>query len=232
MPRDTALQSEISDADDEDLFLYIAVDRDAPESQMALQELWDRHGEWLQQRCMNVCKSYKQGNSYAGDLASVTFFKAIERASTYKAGETKNDSKGMNRTRAWLGQIAKNLLIDGFRNPQRAVTTTPLVNDIELDSFSTQDFVEWFFQQNDVRHSSSASEIIGSAFERLNLREQRVIIETILQRDKSPSGNYVFRGANKILSEEFGIHPDSIRQIRRRALKKIQEALDNWKEYL
>ncbi|MFK7777059.1 MAG: sigma-70 family RNA polymerase sigma factor [Gimesia sp.] len=232
MPGSKELQREITDADDEDLFLYIAVDQYAPEGKWALEELWKRHGTWLFDKCLKICNIYNQGNAIAADLASAAFTKAIDRAETYKPTENANDEKNIRRTRKWLGTIAQHLLIDGFRNPNRSVSASPVDFDIALDQFSTQDFVEWFIQQNDVRHSANISDVIGKAFEKLSNREQRVIIETIMQRDKSPSQNYVLRGASIKLANELGISPDSVRQIRKRALSKIKDALDFWRSPL
>lgn len=232
MPGSKELQREIADAGDEDLFLYIAVDQDTPEGKYALEELWKRHGSWLFSKCLKVCNIYNQGSAIAEDLASATFAKAIDRAETYKPAENENNEKNIRRTRKWLGTIAERLLIDGFRNPNRAVYASPIDFDIALDQFSTQDFVEWFIQQNDVRHFANIPDVIGKAFEELNSREQRIIIETVMQRDKSPSQNYVLRGTSTRLANELGIRPDSVRQIRKRALSKIRDALDSWRSSL
>lgn len=223
------LQAEIADADDEDLFLYIAVDQNTPEGKLALNELWKRHSSWLNKQCVKICNIYNQGNSIADDLACATFKKAIDRAETYTNIVDSKDEKNFKRTRAWLGTIAKRILIDTFRNPKRAIYSSPIDFEISLEQFSTQDFVEWFIKQNDVRHSTEALSVIGNEFKKLDKREQRVIIETILQRDKSPSEKYVLRGASTRLANELGVSPDSIRQIRKRALSKIKNALDSWK---
>lgn len=211
---------------DEDLFLQIAVYNN--ESEMHLAEsafalIYGRHSEAMYSRCEKLCRSFGCPE-LTDDLHVAVFRRAFDKADTYD-GAGLNLEAQSRRTLAWLGKIARNLLLDHARNPERP--SNPLASnelDLESELYSSQDFASLHLEQVD--HPSKTAEmikVVAEAFDSLDQRTKSVLLETYIQRSRTPSGKAMRRGSGKLLAEKFGTSEENIRRIRHRGIQKINE---------
>lgn len=213
-------------ASDDDLFLYMSFydqpgDRDTAEA--AFRVFHGRYATELHARCRSICHRYQQPDSFVEDLAIQTLHRAYMRASTYKGP----GSRG--RTMAWLCKIAKNALIDAKRNPHRpSLLNTETEAELGAEHYSPADFTTLYSQFESPLPTQQQWKLVTRAFEELDERTQRVLIETLLQRAKSPQRTYMYRGTAALLAETLGITVDNLRRIRLNGMKAVEAKLKSY----
>src|SRR5437762_8824540 len=112
----------IENESDAGLFIYLSfLETDPVHANVALRELMRRYGAILGGHCRRLCARFPSLGIDGDELANATFYRASERASTYKPldkdGADAEDH--MRYTRAWLCKIASNLLFDAGRSEDR-----------------------------------------------------------------------------------------------------------------
>lgn len=178
----------------------------------AFAELWRRHVRYL----YSVCRKYSKGlggDDAAEDLTSETFKLVYEKgARTFKPGST-SDLDGMRRhVRAWLGRIAHNLACDVFRG---RVPEIRLEED-QRDSAGGQESPE---------DSERSSRLLALMEEILTKRELDVLRVTSQYVDLRKPHQKLPDDVLEDLSQQWGVTHENIRQIKSRALKKLEQAL-------
>ncbi|GFE91050.1 hypothetical protein GCM10011488_60040 [Steroidobacter agaridevorans] len=208
---------------DEDLFVYMSfIDNasDRPVAEAAFAEVHRRYAAELYSRCRDLCRRLGQPTSLAEDLVSLTLTRALDRAETYRGPGTSA------RTMAWLCKIARNALIDAHRNPHRPSSIgSGSDSDLGAEIYSAQDFASLYHQFESPLATREHWTRVAAAFQELDERCQRVLLETLLQRSKSPGQSYMYRGTAALLAERLGITPENLRRIRYKGMKAISEKL-------
>lgn len=208
---------------DEDLFLYMSFyddPADRVQAEAAFEELHRRYFAELLERCRRYCRRRQQPIEVAEDLASQVMYRALKRAETYKAGPAPG------RTMAWLSTIAYNILCDAGRNPYRpSVIGSVLEPDLGAESYSAEDFVQLYHQFESPLQTLAHRQAVAAAFSELDERAQNVLIETLIQRSRSPNQTYMYRGTARQLAERLGLTTDNVRRIRCDSLKAIERRL-------
>lgn len=190
-------------------------------SNAAALEFHRRYGKSLLDRCRRICSQYG-GIVEADDLLAATLAKAIDRAQTYDPGPTGQPEAP--RTVRWLAQIARNLLIDSLRNPKRSGPLTGNQEPIPIEDYSAEDFAALYCDDAVLPRDARTIRLVQEGLETLDERTRRVMAHTVLQRQRSPKGSYVFRGEMARLAKEMGTTPVNLRRIRARGM----EALANY----
>lgn len=211
---------------DASLFVYLSfIETDPVDGNAALQELMNRYGAILHRHCQRICSRYPSMGSDADELANATFYRAAQRASTYKPLE-KGDAAPEDHVRytaAWLCRIASNLLFDAKRRENRNL---PYEHEFsEPDSMSSADVAHLLVGSNPGRFDTADKPLVAQAFASLAERAQLVVTWMLDKRQRSPSGRYMSRGAQAELAKRLRTTPANIRQIWTRALADICRAV-------
>jgi DNA-directed RNA polymerase specialized sigma24 family protein len=207
---------------DASLFVYLSfIGTDPVEGNAALQELMNRYGAILRRHCGRICSRYPSQEIDGDELENATFYRATERASTYKRLEKEGAGAEdhIRYTAAWLCRIASNLLFDARRREARNL---PYEHEFsEPDSMSPADVAHLLVGSNPGRFGTADKPLVAQAFESLKERSQLVVIGMLDKRQRSPSGRYMSRGAQVELARRLGTTPANVRQIWTRALAGI-----------
>jgi DNA-directed RNA polymerase specialized sigma24 family protein len=180
-------------------------------SDTAAIEFHRRHMAHLYGRCRRICGRMVVADSFAEDLASATLVKAAGAAHTFVDGEEPNARA--SRTRAWLGKIAWHLLVDMQRNPNRPGPLTGPQEEIPFDDYSTEDFAALYCNGDRMPRDVETIRLVVEAISTLEERTRRVLMHTVLQRQRSPGRSYVYRGSADALAKRIGTTRVNIRRI-------------------
>lgn len=208
---------------DDDLFVYMAFYEsaaDRPTAEAAYRELCRRYTAELLGRCEGMCRRYKLADHDASELVALTMSRALSRAETYKGP----GSRG--RTMAWLCTIARNAIRDAKRNPSRpSLVNAASKPELGAENYSVEDFAGLYHELKSPLTTQQHWAAVTAAFERLDERTQRVLLETLLQRTKSPAHSYMYRGTAAELAALLGVTTDNLRRIRCDGMKAIAREL-------
>lgn len=189
-------------------------------SDAATREFYRRHAGGLLQGCKRICGQV--GSSVDPEyLFQATVAKAIRRGETFRDGDDPVRQPG--RTLQWLLRIAKNLLLDSLRNPLR---TGPITGDkeaIPVEDYSAEEFASLYCDGKSAGRDSLTIRLIQDGFETLDERTRCVLMHTVLQRQRSPKGSYMFRGSMQSLAKELGTSTVNVRRIRRLGVKALSD---------
>jgi RNA polymerase sigma factor (sigma-70 family) len=215
-------------ASDDDLFLYMSFydqPGDRVTAEAAFGVFHGRYATELYARCRAICNRYHQPDSFVEDLVSLSLQRALTRANTYKGPGTHG------RTMAWLCKIARNALIDAHRNPNRPnLLNNATETDLGAENYSPEDFTNLYHEFESPLLSQEHWTLITRAFEELDERTQRVLIETLVQRAKSPQQKYMYRGTAALLAGRLGITVDNLRRIRFNGMKALEAKLKTYQK--
>lgn len=203
---------------DGDLLVYMAMADDDPAcARAAWEAFYLRHVEYLYAVCLRAYGPILGGEAGAADLVAETFKRAYEHAATFDSGGRVAPEQQRLRTRAWLGRIAQRLAMDALRGRGGPKTRT-----IEADQWQ-QIAAEPALgpaEQDDDRIS-----LVRQAIASLSDKEQTVIRVTFQWYRPGEANQRLPNDVCEDLAATLGTTSENLRQIRRRALKKIEEFL-------
>ena len=165
----------------------------------------------VQKECEIKCKIQKIDSHIGIQIAHDTF----ERVRKYKSFkkdkiELKNDRKGII---AYLLRISTCLFYDHYKHKKKTVIHRTYFDDL-FDTYSSKINVNQLKTQKDIA--------IG-ILKKLNKNEQRVFLTDL---DYKRHSKYLPDDVTESLATELGIKKDYIRRIRKRAIEKINKAID------
>jgi RNA polymerase sigma factor (sigma-70 family) len=211
---------------DASLFVYVGfLETDPADGNAALRELMRRYGAIVRRHCQRVCAKYPSLHADADELANATFYRASQRASTYKPIDKPDAQPDEYRryTAAWLCRIAANLLFDAGRQNERALPYEHRAS--EPDEMPPADVAVLLAGNCADRFNSSDKPLISEVFASLPERSRLVVVWMLDKRQRSPSGRYMNRGAQVELATRLGTTPANVRQIWTRALAAINQGV-------
>lgn len=195
------------------------------ERELAFDAFYRRHVTYLFGICFNLANRYRFGFFSAEDVFQLTMVKARNHASTFKPDGLAGTQELEHAVDAWLGGIAKRVVLDLIRRIPKYVCLDPEVlgEDEEGD--------ETFFQANSVVFADEDTEdmkLLREAIETLPPREKEVIWAV--------SQFYVRREHQRTPTEDLdeivehlGISKANFRKIKQRARTKILQYMVNRK---
>ena len=184
---------------------------DAPAARAAWEELYRRHVAYLHAVCLRAYGGLLGGPAGVCDLVADTFRRAYEHAEKFDPDGIDDPERLRLRVRGWLGRIAQRLVHSALRGRGRLPTR-----------FLAQD--QW--QQVARRPPPQAPdpqriEGVRSAILTLSEREQMVLRVTLQWYDPGREHQRLPNDVAADLAAALHTTPENLRQIRRRALRKI-----------
>lgn len=190
----------------------------------ATTEFYRRHILGLYARCRKICRRMGEPDSFAEDLANETMAKAVRSHHTFVDGEDLVSRPA--RTQAWLSRIALNLLRDKARNPLRPGPLTGAQDEIPFDDYSAEDFAVLYCDGDRLPRDSETIRLVQAAISTLDERTHRVVVHTILQRQRSPKRSYMYRGSAEAFAKRLGTTRVNVRRIFAEGVRTIAKYVD------
>lgn len=201
---------------DADLLVYMSMGKDdLAASRSAWEEFYSRHAKYLYAVSLRAYGALLGGEAGVCDLVADTFRRAYEHAGTFDGGGVTDPERQRLRTRAWLGRIAQRLAQSTLRGQSR----TPMRF---LDPDEWQNVVQ---AQPRTAEDTAQTEPVREALMALSERE-RLVLRVTLQWYRP--GEEHQRLPNDIaadLARTLQTTPENLRQIRRRAMRKVAARL-------
>jgi RNA polymerase sigma factor (sigma-70 family) len=208
----------IGEASDE-LLLNLIANRDTDRALVneAFTEFYNRHKRYVFLTAGKMANGLFD-NDEKSDLAQETFIKAFEKAHTFKGNGSDDPTQERRWTRAWLGKIANNLIIDKIRKKK----------GIQLLSYDD----EMLKPEAELKRAganlpmSSERRLVQEAMGQLTEKEQQILWLAAL--NCSP-GDKELRIPDSDLDElatTYNVSKASIRQTKKRAKDKVKNYLE------
>jgi RNA polymerase sigma factor (sigma-70 family) len=210
----------LAELDDADLLAQVGSGSGGARS--AQREFYSRHVRYLFAVVLRTCKSFDLETHEAEDLVQDTFERAFRRAETYQAPESTEADDRRRYTRAWLGKIARNLLLDLIRERKESPASD------SLDQMA-EDIAERPPSSRKPRPQSLAEAknprlfALQKAMSSLSDREQDILRITALYYRSEGGHQRLPNDISMELAKRWGTTNDNIRAIRSRALKKLEK---------
>lgn len=190
---------------------------DEPAGAAAWAEFYTRHSRYLF-AVLYQAHGKQLGNARVLELVHDTFIRAFEKAATFRPdGAAGNTDAGRRQVRAWIGQIAENMLRDSFRRDPQVVFMEEEEIEAKHDRSS---------EGSEVEPPSVGALRLEKALAQLTEREQEVMRVTGFWYQ---GGQRKQRLPNSVMSQlaaDLNTTPDNIRQIRARATKRLREMME------
>lgn len=203
-----------------ELFLSMAMKDDNPqEADKAFSEFYSQYKDFLYTVIKNVCRSWKMyGDELIETVFNNTFLAVYFKAEQFIVIEDIPLDRQDKRIKAWLGQIAKNEMLQLLRDLK-----------VEKDKIDyTDDFSFVKYEDSDSENYESENYLLAEkALNTLSERDRNILVTYLMFQDgnkKLPS-NEIDR-----LADMWSVHPDNMRQIKKRSLKKVEEYIKNFKK--
>jgi len=207
---------ELAGETDADLLGYMGMAREDPAgARAAWEEFYRRHRRYLHAVCLRAYGPLLGGEAGACDLVAETFRRAYEHAGTFDAAGLTGRDRLRRRARAWLGRIAQRLAQTALRNRGRL---PPAALPPE----------QWQQLAEPAEAAPESPQLVGrvrGALEALSDREQTVLRVTMQWYQPDRAHQRLPNDVAAELAETLGTTPENLRQIRRRALRKVEAAL-------
>lgn len=208
---------ELRQTDDSTLIAFIALKAEEPEiAKIAFQVFYERFRKYLSFICNRNCSRY---GSLANDLFEIvfnnSFLKAYDRIEQFNAQGASAPVIIQKRIKLWLTGIAKNELFGELRkiNSQPRLS---LVEDVSVLEFPSD-------EEEAPNTECYEMALLNSALQCLNEKERGILLESYQYAEE---GKYIPAAVLQGICEFYGITKDSLRQIKRRALIKVQQQID------
>lgn len=201
---------------DEDLLIYMSMRADDPAvARAAWAEFFLRHREYLYRLCRKLSRGVLD-DAGAKDLVQDTFIRAYHKASTFNGEGIKDPGRLQRRTRAWLGRIAHRIFLDMLRGRDG-------LRDVPLDENDPAPEPEPIQSSA----TSTIKQLLNEATDSLSEREQIVLRTTIQYYEPGKKNQHLPHDVVDDLAKTLKTTPENLRQIRRRALRKIKQYIES-----
>ncbi len=206
----------LDDQDDADLLVYMALAEEDPDlARAAWGAFYTRHARYLHAVCLRAFGPLLGGEAGAADLVAETFRKVYRSADRFEVRSGRDADALRLQVRAWLGRIAQRLAQDALRRRSRLAEThlepglwqqtpgptpTPAGNEAMIDR-------------------------VRSIVEQLPERQQ-IVLRATLQWYR-PDADHQRMPADAVadLARTLNTTPENLRQLRRRALQRVETEL-------
>jgi RNA polymerase sigma factor (sigma-70 family) len=218
-PTPTHASNEFAPDDGELLATIASSSVDAAAQSRAQAEFYERHVRYLYgvlARQKNAL--LKVAGISPEDLVQDTFHRAFERAHTFDVGDAADPERLRQRTRAWLGRIAQNLVADSFRRV-REVSATPYLETLSCEGID--EVPDWARRPDEGQEPSPELDLVYDGLCQLSEVEQDVLRITVLYY-RAGGHQRLPNDVSAELAARWSTTNENIRAIRSRALKKLK----------
>lgn len=185
----------------------------------AAKEAWGhfylRHHQVLLYICMSD-HGYLLGRDDLKDIVQDTFLKAFNHAESFNYREPCEADVQERKCRAWLATIAENIVRDRFRGqPEICIVEEAEIEQIESPRRENAEETQI--------PESERLKLLNSGFALLSEVEQTVLRATMFWWQPDQQHQRMPNAAMLELSRQIGKSPENIRQIRSRAVDKLEK---------
>jgi RNA polymerase sigma factor (sigma-70 family) len=191
---------------------------DPSEARDAWSFFYTRHHQYLARVCA-YRHGYLLGSAGVNDLVQDTFINAFNGAHTFDHGEQCGAPEQELKCRGWLAAIAQNLVRDRYRGQPEV----RLIEEVDLELAGLPD-------GNPDQAEAPESErlrLLKSGLGLLSDAEQTVLRATMVWWQADREHQRMPESALQQLAIDLGKSPDAIRQMRLRALKKLEKYVND-----
>lgn len=204
------------DETDADLMIYMSMaEEDPAAAEEAWGEFYRRHVDYLYGVCHWAYDEIIGGETGVGDIVMETFQRAFRSAYLFDPGGIDDLERARRRTRAWLGRIAQRLVQDTLRRRRR----------MEMVHFEPKLWQQIPEKTEQPATDDAVVQRVREAVTELSEKEQ--IVVRVAAQWYRPGHDHQ-RLPNDIvadLTRTLRTTPENLRQIRRRAFRKIRDHL-------
>jgi RNA polymerase sigma factor (sigma-70 family) len=190
------------------------------EARDAWGRFYVRHYRFLLAVCMSDHK-YVLGADGVKDVVQHAFLKAFDGAKTFNHAEECPAVAQERRSRGWLLQIVENLVRDRFRNQPEV----SLIDDGDAEQVPAKTEAE---PDDNPVPESERLQLLKSGFASLSDIEQTVLRATMFWWQADHLHQRMPHAALLELSRQTGKSPENIRQIRFRAVRKLEKYVNEY----
>jgi RNA polymerase sigma factor (sigma-70 family) len=187
---------------------------DFAQAREAWARFYVRHHGFLLRRC-ETNHAYVLGMPGVEEVVQDTFMKVFDGASTFNCADACEPSVQISKSRGWLVRISENLIRDRFRRQPEVCT----VDEDELERHSSGTGGD---PDQTSLPESERLRLLKFGLAQLSDTEQTVLRATMFWWQPDQQHQRMPHEAMTQLSKHVGKSPEAIRQIRLRALKKLE----------
>jgi RNA polymerase sigma factor (sigma-70 family) len=195
-----------------DAALFAAIASQSPAARLAQQQLYERHVRYLFAIVLKRCRGFGLSADESEDLVQDTFGRAFAHAGSYRPSQESDTELERRWTRAWLGQIARNLLLDCLAGRESLASA----EELELLSVPAEEVPP----ESDTPRLRALRAALGT----LTDREQDVLRVSALYQRRGEAHQRLPNDVSDELARRWETTNDNIRAIRSRAMKKLEQA--------
>lgn len=210
---------DLSQENDGDLLVMMSWQPDAPDTaDAAFEEFHARHARYLFKVCYRAYGE-ELGRYGVQDLVQDTFWRAFTSAHTYEPRPDADPQAQVRAARAWLGTIAGNLVNDARRRQKRRIRLAT----------GEEEFIADCPDRDEPNRELSPDEraVQEGLTEVLDERERDVLTTYLAYYDPESPNQYPPAGVIPELCERYRTTEENIRQIRRRARRKLKQFVED-----
>jgi RNA polymerase sigma factor (sigma-70 family) len=208
-------------ASDEDLLIHMSLCESEPANARAAWRIfYERHVRYVHGHCYEVLAGRLEGRydrkaiwEMGADLAEDVLIRVYERAETYKLRGSRDPTQMRYQVRGWLGTIAKNIVCDWLTNRGHE-SGSRFIDDLPEDT-----------PIDDPDPPTPLQECVGKLLDALPEKERRVLLASMDFFDTTTGRSRLSTKEASNLAQELGMTTASLRQVRRRALKRLKEEI-------
>lgn len=196
---------------EDDARLLARIAERGPAARREMQVFYARHARYLHAVVRKQCQSLGITPAEAEDLLHDTFQRAFEHAATFRPSVADAEIERQRWTRAWLGKIARNLLLGLLKARPETLT-----GDLDSESERQRD-------SDPPSHQLRRLRAIENALASLSEREQDVLRVTAMYYRATNAHQRLPNEISEELAARWQTSNENIRAIRSRALKRVAE---------
>ena len=177
----------------------------------AFAEFYHRHVKFIYDRC-RWAYADDIGDNAVEDLVQNTFWRAFQKADSHAAPEGQNSDEARRSVRAWLFRIAERLFLDDCRHKKRRCKLITGEQE-RVDSCEARDRA--------LRPLTQDEELARRGLQEVLTDRERDVVETFIRHYAVDRDHQ--RTPVDELCQRWDLQPENVRQIRKRALKKLED---------
>ncbi len=204
-----------------DLFLSMAMKEDNPQAgEKAYNDFYYRYKNYLYTIIKKACKSWEM---YGNDLVEATFENTLltvyAKAESFIVIERIPIENQERRMKAWLGKIANNEMLKLLRDSRTEKDKVEYIEDLT--------FFEDIYEDIEVPKSQDIL-LAERALNSLSERERDILVTYLMFQD---GNKQLPRDEIQKLSDIWNVHSDNLRQIKKRAMSKLEMYMKTYKNH-
>ncbi len=195
-----------------ELFLSMAMkENDRPEAERAFSVFHGRYKNYVYTIVKNACRSWEMyGDELIEAVFENTFLTVYAKAESFMVIDGIPVERQEKRMKSWLGKIANNEMLQLLRQFK--------IDKDKIEYTDDLTFLENISEDNEPRATSDYL-LAEKALQTLSERDRNILVTYLMfehDNKKLPSIEI------QRLSDMWNIHPDNMRQIKKRSLAKVE----------